>query len=186
MTGLRLGYLAVADDGAARPDAEAAVLHDEQRVVGRPVRRDRRARRARRTWSRRIGRSSQARRDLFYAGIAAPGGGLRRRAAGGRVLRVPAVRPGLAVTRNAGALRHARSVTSQSPSLTGPGVGQGSSLAGESWAITEYLIARGRIGCIPGADFGPGGEGYLRFCFARDRRELAGALASLAALFRTR
>lgn len=52
-----------------------------------------------------------------------------------------------------------------------------------SWAMTEYLIADGRIGCVPGLDFGANGEGYLRFCFARDRKELAGALESMRALF---
>ena len=52
-----------------------------------------------------------------------------------------------------------------------------------SWAMTEYLIAEGRIGCVPGVDFGANGEGYLRFCFARDRKELAGALDSMGALF---
>jgi aspartate aminotransferase len=52
-----------------------------------------------------------------------------------------------------------------------------------SWAMTEYLIAEGRIGCVPGVDFGAHGEGYLRFCFARDRQELAGALESMRALF---
>jgi len=55
-----------------------------------------------------------------------------------------------------------------------------------SWKMTEYLIAEGRIGCVPGVDFGRNGEGYLRFCFARDRRELAGALESMAALFSSR
>jgi aspartate/methionine/tyrosine aminotransferase len=54
-----------------------------------------------------------------------------------------------------------------------------------SWAMAEYLIAEGRIGCVPGVDFGAHGEGYLRFCFARDRKELAGALASMSALFAT-
>ena len=49
--------------------------------------------------------------------------------------------------------------------------------------MTEYLIAEGRIGCVPGVDFGANGEGYLRFCFARDRTELAGALESMGALF---
>lgn len=53
----------------------------------------------------------------------------------------------------------------------------------DSWAIAEYLINRGRIGCIPGSDFGPGGDQYLRFCFARDRRELEGALESMRTLF---
>ena len=32
-------------------------------------------------------------------------------------------------------------------------------------------------------DFGSRGEGYVRFCFARERRELEGALASMGALF---
>jgi aspartate aminotransferase len=52
-----------------------------------------------------------------------------------------------------------------------------------SWRMTEYLIKRGRIGCVPGVDFGANGEGYLRFCFARDRHELAGALESMKTLF---
>jgi len=52
-----------------------------------------------------------------------------------------------------------------------------------SWAMAEHLISRGRIGCVPGADFGANGEGFIRFCFARDRRELAGAIESMASLF---
>jgi aspartate/methionine/tyrosine aminotransferase len=52
-----------------------------------------------------------------------------------------------------------------------------------SWRMVEYLITHGRIGCIPGVDFGPNGEGYVRFCFARDRRELTGALESMKQLF---
>jgi aspartate/methionine/tyrosine aminotransferase len=52
-----------------------------------------------------------------------------------------------------------------------------------SWRMTEYLIKKGRIGCVPGVDFGAAGEGYVRFCFARDRRELAGALDSMRPLF---
>lgn len=52
-----------------------------------------------------------------------------------------------------------------------------------SWAMAEYLISRGRIGCVPGVDFGQRGEGYVRFCFARDRRELTGALDSMRTLF---
>ena len=53
-----------------------------------------------------------------------------------------------------------------------------------SWAMTEFLISKGRIGCVPGVDFGANGEGYLRFCFARDRAELTGALESMRALFK--
>jgi len=52
-----------------------------------------------------------------------------------------------------------------------------------SWTMAEYLISEGSIGCVPGADFGAHGEGYVRFCFARDRKELTGALESMAALF---
>jgi aspartate aminotransferase len=52
-----------------------------------------------------------------------------------------------------------------------------------SWTMTEYLISEGRIGCVPGDDFGANGEGHVRFCFARDRKELTGALESMSALF---
>jgi len=52
-----------------------------------------------------------------------------------------------------------------------------------SWAMAEHLISKGRIGCVPGVDFGSNGEGFVRFCFARDRRELAGAIASMETLF---
>jgi aspartate aminotransferase len=52
-----------------------------------------------------------------------------------------------------------------------------------SWTMAEHLITRGRIGCVPGVDFGPRGEGYIRFCFARDRTELTGALQAMSDLF---
>jgi aspartate aminotransferase len=52
-----------------------------------------------------------------------------------------------------------------------------------SWRMTEYLIRNGRIGCVPGVDFGANGEGYVRFCFARERPELAGALDAMKILF---
>jgi aspartate/methionine/tyrosine aminotransferase len=53
----------------------------------------------------------------------------------------------------------------------------------QSWGMTEFLISQGRIGCVPGVDFGAQGEGHVRFCFARDRRELSGALESMRGLF---
>jgi aspartate aminotransferase len=53
-----------------------------------------------------------------------------------------------------------------------------------SWAMTEHLIARARVGCVPGVDFGPASEGYVRFCFARERAELSGALESMMTVFR--
>jgi aspartate aminotransferase len=57
--------------------------------------------------------------------------------------------------------------------------------AGESvsWSAAEYLIKQGRIGCVPGIDFGPHGENYVRFCVAREPVELEGALASLREIF---
>ena len=60
----------------------------------------------------------------------------------------------------------------------------GSTQTSPSWAMTEFLISKGRIGCVPGVDFGANGEGYLRFCFARDRTELTGALESMRSLFK--
>ncbi len=52
--------------------------------------------------------------------------------------------------------------------------------ASPSWASEQSSwIKRGRIGCIPGVDFGSVGENHVRFCFARGREELTGALASM-------
>lgn len=48
-----------------------------------------------------------------------------------------------------------------------------------SWAMAEFLIKNGRIGCVPGVDFGASCEGYMRFCTCRSREELTGALASM-------
>lgn len=58
----------------------------------------------------------------------------------------------------------------KSAGITGPSL---------SWAMAEYLIKNARIGCVPGVDFGPNSEGYLRFCTCRSREELNGALASM-------
>ena len=62
-------------------------------------------------------------------------------------------------------------------------VGQVDSNESISWLMAEHLIKNGRIGCVPGVDFGANGEGYVRFCFARDRHELTGALESMRSLF---
>jgi aspartate aminotransferase len=61
--------------------------------------------------------------------------------------------------------------------------GGDTSTLSRSWRMTEYLIKNGRIGSVPGVDFGAKGEGYVRFCFARDRNELSGALQSMERLF---
>jgi aspartate/methionine/tyrosine aminotransferase len=101
----------------------------------------------------------QARRDLFYEGIAKVAAGVLSGAppkgAFYAFLKIdPAWRP--------------------DPPSTSPSI---------SWAMTEHLIARGRIGSVPGVDFGRQGEGYVRLCFARGRTELTGALESMAAVF---
>lgn len=102
----------------------------------------------------------QARRDLFYDGVArAAAGVLHGTPPKGAFYAFLRVNPEWART----------SGRASEPSI--------------SWAIAEYLISEGRIGCVPGADFGRNGEGYVRFCFARERRELNGALESMRALF---
>jgi aspartate aminotransferase len=52
-----------------------------------------------------------------------------------------------------------------------------------SWAMAEFLIKHARIGCVPGVDFGPNSEDYIRFCTCRSREELTGALASMKEAF---
>jgi aspartate aminotransferase len=102
----------------------------------------------------------QARRDLFYAGVAnAANGVFSGTPPKGAFYAFLRVNPDWAKA----------SRRAQHPSI--------------SWAICEYLISEGRIGCVPGVDFGAAGEGYVRFCFARERRELNGALESMKALF---
>jgi aspartate/methionine/tyrosine aminotransferase len=101
----------------------------------------------------------QTRRDLFYAGI---------RGAAGHVF---------SGTPPAGAFYAFLKIHfSWAPP-------DGISAASRSWAMAEHLIGRGRIGCVPGIDFGPTGEEYVRFCFARERGELEGALREMTALF---
>jgi aspartate aminotransferase len=103
-------------------------------------------------------RELAARRDLFYAGI--------RDAAAGTLTGQPPAGAFYAFLKIDPAWR--------SPMPDPP--------ASQSWAMAEFLIRRARIGCVPGVDFGRHGEGYVRFCFARDRAELTGALDSMRAL----
>ena len=98
----------------------------------------------------------RARRDLFYRGIADLGGDV------------------FSGEPPAGAFYAFLRIGREAPAASGSG--------SISWRTVEYLIKNGRIGCVPGVDFGATGEGYIRFCFARDRKELEGALASLKTL----
>jgi aspartate/methionine/tyrosine aminotransferase len=105
-------------------------------------------------------RELQARRDLFFAGVGK---------AAGHVLS-GALPPG--------AFYAFLRIDDRWAPPAGPGGGS------QSWAMAEYLIREGRIGCVPGIDFGPACEHYIRFCFARERDELTGALAAMQELFR--
>jgi aspartate aminotransferase len=105
-----------------------------------------------------------ARRDLFYDGLREAGGGV------------------LTGDKPAGAFY---AFVHISPAWQSPLPPDADSRASLSWSMAEFLIRRGRIGCVPGVDFGARGEGYLRFCFARERSELEGALESMRAILKT-
>ncbi|HEY3382929.1 MAG TPA: pyridoxal phosphate-dependent aminotransferase [Vicinamibacterales bacterium] len=110
----------------------------------------------------------EARRDLFYAGIGGLDGVFTGRSPRGAFYAF---------------LKFDGNWRARATQPLPPAPQEGGGSASASWELTEYLIRQGRIGCIPGADFGPGGERHLRFCFARDRAELEGAIESLHRLF---
>ena len=157
MTGLRLGYVA-AQDAALRDRMKKALFYTASNVASVVQYGGVGALEGSQAAVAVFREELQARRDLFYEGIRAGAGGILSgeppRGAFYAFLRI-------------------------NPEWTSPS-GRTDSL---SWALTEFLISKGRIGCVPGVDFGKNGEGYLRFCFARDRRELKGALESMSALF---
>jgi aspartate/methionine/tyrosine aminotransferase len=109
----------------------------------------------------------RARRDVFYNGI--------KDAAGGLFSGQPP----------AGAFYAFMKIDpawSDAPAAGGPSAPS----ASISWRMAEFLIKNARIGCVPGVDFGAAGEGYVRFCFARDRRELTAALDSMRSAINAR
>jgi aspartate/methionine/tyrosine aminotransferase len=159
MTGLRLGYIAVHDE--ALRDRLRKLLFITASNVSSVVQygglggmeESRQVAGAYRAELR-------ARRDRFYAGIAE---------AAGRVLSGRPPRGAFYAF-----LRIA-------PDWRDPGSG-GAVPSSLSWSFCEYLIRAARVGSVAGVDFGPQGEGYVRFCFARERSELAGALESMKAV----
>ncbi|HWK11805.1 MAG TPA: pyridoxal phosphate-dependent aminotransferase, partial [Vicinamibacterales bacterium] len=157
MTGLRLGYVA-AKDAQLRERMKKALFYTASNVSSVVQFGGIGALEGSQDAVAQFRQELQARRDLFYEGIRAAAGdvfsGAPPRGAFYAFLRID-------------------------PSWTSPDGAKASA----SWAMTEYLISQGRIGCVPGVDFGANGEGYVRFCFARDRRELAGALESMRGLF---
>jgi aspartate aminotransferase len=159
MTGLRLGYFAVQDE-TLRARATKIIAYTTSNVnsvvqfggIG--------ALEGPQDCVREYREELQARRDLFFAGLedAAPGV-LSGAPPDGAFYAFVKINPGwLGDT-----VRTHNAVSP--PSL--------------SWAMAEHLIKNARIGCVPGVDFGPSGEGYLRLAFGRERRELQGALASM-------
>jgi aspartate/methionine/tyrosine aminotransferase len=159
MTGLRLGYVA-AKDPTIRDRMKKALFYTASNVASVVQFGGIGALEGSQACVTEFRDELKARRDLFYAGIRERAGdvfsGAAPKGAFYAFLRI-------------------------NPEWAPPSGRRGESL---SWGMTEYLIAEGRIGCVPGVDFGAHGEGYVRFCFARDRQELTGALQSMGALFR--
>jgi aspartate aminotransferase len=157
MTGLRLGYVA-ARDAQLRERMKKALFYTASNIASVVQFGGIGALEGSQDAVAQYRQELQVRRDLFYEGIRASAGaifsGAPPRGAFYAFLRID-------------------------PSWVPP-VGAQDSI---SWAMAEYLISRGRIGCVPGVDFGATGEGYVRFCFARERRELSGALDSMRQLF---
>ena len=50
----------------------------------------------------------------------------------------------------------------------------------DSRALALKLIDEAGVGAAPGSAFGPGGEGHLRICFARDPEQIAEATRRMA------
>jgi aspartate aminotransferase len=158
MTGLRLGYVA-ARDGQLRERMKKVLFYTASNISSVVQYGGIGALEGPQDCKETFRQELQARRDLFYAGI--------REHAAGLLTGQPPPGAFYAFLRIDPSWRPEQTPVPQSI----------------SWAMAEYLISRARIGCVPGADFGANGEGYIRFCFARDRRELTGALASMHDLF---
>jgi aspartate aminotransferase len=158
MTGLRLGYVA-AQDAKLRERMKKVLFYTASNIASVVQFGGIGALEGSQDCIAAFREELRARRDLFYGGV---------RAGAGHVFSGSAP---------AGAFYAFLRID---PSWAAPDGNANPSL---SWSMTEYLISKGRIGCVPGVDFGENGEGYVRFCFARDRSELTGALQSMKTLF---
>jgi len=155
MTGVRLGYLAVKDE-KVRDRCKKILLYTTSNVCSIAQFGGIGALEGSQQCIHDFADELRRRRDLFYEGLASLGGIFTGSPPAGAFYAFVRIDPSWDGAPGA-------------PSL--------------SWAMTEHLIKHGRIGCVPGVDFGAHGEGYLRFCFARERRELTGALDSMRQLF---
>jgi aspartate aminotransferase len=158
MTGLRLGYIA-AQDATLRERMKKVLFYTASNVASVVQFGGIGALEGPQTSVDAFRQELAARRDFFYAGI--------RDAAPHVFSGAPPAGAFYAFLRIDPAWQAPPGITAASP----------------SWRMTEFLISKGRIGCVPGVDFGANGEGYLRFCFARGREELTGALESMRTLF---
>jgi aspartate aminotransferase len=157
MTGVRVGYLAVKDE-RVRDRAKKILLYTTSNVCSIAQYGGIGALEGPQEVIPAFGAELRARRDLFYEGIRSLGGIFTGEPPDGAFYAFVRINP------------------SWNGAPENPA-------ASPSWTMAEYLIKHGRIGCVPGADFGEAGEGYLRFCFARERKELTGALDSMRQLF---
>jgi aspartate aminotransferase len=155
MTGVRVGYLAVKDE-RIRDRAKKILLYTTSNVCSIAQHGAIGALEGSQQCIRDFAVELRSRRDFFYDGI---------RSLGGIFTGTPPNGAFYAFLRMDPAWDGAHGATSP------------------SWTMTEHLIKHGRIGCVPGADFGSAGEGHIRFCFARERNELTGALDSMRQLF---
>jgi aspartate aminotransferase len=159
ITGLRLGYIAV-NDAAIRDRAKKILFYTASNVASVVQYGGISALEGSQDCIEAFRTELRARRDLFYAGV--------KEAAGDVFSGQPPAGAFYAFLR-----------------INPEWSGGDPATRSVSWRMVEYLIKNGRIGCVPGVDFGAHGEGYVRFCFARDRGELTGALASMQQLFAT-
>ncbi len=160
MTGLRLGYLAIRD-AALRERTKKVTFFTTSNVASVVQYGGIGALEGSQACIEAFRTELRARRDLFYRGVAeAAAGVFAGDPPAGAFYAFLRIDPGW----------HADTAAGDNRSL--------------SWRMTEFLIRNGRIGCVPGVDFGANGEGYVRFCFARERAELTGALDSMRGLFR--
>jgi aspartate aminotransferase len=157
MTGLRLGYVAIRN-AAIRKRATKLLFYTASNIASVVQFGGIGALEGSQACIEEFRQELRARRELFLQGIGRLGGGIFGGAS------------------PAGAFYAFLRIN---PAWTG-GTASTASL---SWRMVEYLIKNGRIGCVPGVDFGARGEGYVRFCFARERAELTGALESMGQLF---
>jgi aspartate/methionine/tyrosine aminotransferase len=156
MTGLRLGYLAV-KDRELRARVMKLISLTASNVSSVIQHGGLGALESDQPWIATNRAELEARRDRFYAGIADLGPTLTGSPPAGSFFAFLRIDPDW-----------------EPPGGLSPDRSQ-------SWAMAEHLIRQGRVGTIPGVDFGDQGEGYVRCCFAREPSELDGAIASMRA-----